>query len=115
MCEELQKLGLAPLFADVYKRCFHLDWSGPSGALVVTNMYYVALAMWNSTDKSVAICEQVIKLGLVGDLFKYLKSPKVQLDNLTESGFKYCVSPMISILHNVVQVCSCFVICRSIH
>ena len=102
--EAIRELGLAPLFAAIYRSCFHVDWTGPSGGLVVFNMYLVAGCMWNSTDRSPALCQQVVDIGLVRDLLNYLNDPKVNPDRLNESGIKFCVRPMLSILHNVVQV-----------
>jgi len=107
--DELRELGLVSLFAAIYKRGFHLDWAEPSGRLFFINMYYTALAMWNATDASAALCQQVVEEGLVGELLNYLSDSKVDPHTLNENGIKLFVRPLLSMLHNVVQVCRCFV------
>ena len=106
--EVLREHGLSSLFADIYKSGFHLDWAEPNGRLFFVNMHYVANAMWNSTDNSAALCQQVVEEGLARDiLLTYLSDPKVSPRTLNENGIMLCVRPLLSILHNVVQVGRC--------
>ena len=106
--EVLREHGLSSLFADIYKSGFHLDWAEPYGRLFFVNMYHVASAMWNATDSLAALCQQVVEEGLARDLLLiYLSDPKVSPRTLNENGIKLCVRPLLSILHNIVQVCRC--------
>ena len=95
---------LISLFTKIYSKCFHLDWSGPDGTDNVTSTYLVAGAMWNATDRSKVLCENVVDTGLSRNLLKYLNDPKVHPDRLNATGIRICVRPLLSILHNVVQV-----------
>ena len=71
--------------------------------------------MFNVSDESAALCQQVVTEGLVVDLLKYLNDPKVDLDNMKKKKhITPIVYSMVSILHNVVQVCFRFIIRRVI-
>ena len=104
--EAAVEFGLVSLFSDTYAKCFRLDWAGPDGKQMLTNMYLVASSVWNATDRSVVACEKVIHTGLSRDVLDYLSDDKVSPDTLTTKGIRTCVLPLISILHNVAQVSS---------
>ncbi|KAI0238582.1 hypothetical protein LSAT2_010689, partial [Lamellibrachia satsuma] len=105
VADAIQEMGIAPLFAAIYKRYFHIDWTESSNRLAVCNMYLVGNNMWNATDASAALCQQVVDMELAKDLLNYLNDPKVDPDRLSESGNEFCHQHMLNILHNVIQKC----------
>ena len=98
------ELGLVGVFADIYRSCFCLDWSGPKGQHILTNLQHMGNSMVNATDRSVVLCTQVVDTGLAGDILKYLNEPKLHADRMSADGVESVVSSLRSILHNVVQV-----------
>ena len=98
------ELGLVGVFADIYRSCFYLDWTGSKGQHILTNLQLMADSMVTATDRSVILCTQVVDTGLAGDILKYLNEPKLHADRMSEDGIERVVSSLLSILHNVVQV-----------
>jgi len=98
------ELGLVGVFADIYRSCFYLDWSGPKGQHILTNLQLMGATMVSATDRSVILCAQVVDTGLAGDILKYLNEPKLHADMMSEDGVESLVSSLLSVLHNVVQV-----------
>ena len=104
MAETLRELGLARVAGAIFKQCFHSDWAASCDRFCFINMYLAAGSLWNGTDKSAAICEDVVDQGLAKDIVKCLDHPKANPERLNDNGVKFCVRPIVSILHNVVQV-----------
>ena len=102
--DAIQELGIAPLFAAIYKRYFHIDWTESSNRLAVGNMYSIGHTMWNATDASAALCQQAVDMGLARDLLNYLDDPKVNPDRLGETYVMNYLQHMLHILHNIIQV-----------
>ena len=99
------ELGLTEIFANIYRECFSVDWSGPDGAHALSNLDMIAHSMQEATDISVELCNKEVDTGLTEDILKYLKDPKVQSDNLRNKAIETLVIRLLSILHHVVQVC----------
>ena len=59
--------------------------------------------IWNLSDKSLAICERVIKAHLPADIIKNLKSEMVRPNLMHEELRRLVVCGFLSILHNVVR------------
>ncbi|KAI0210614.1 hypothetical protein LSAT2_004620, partial [Lamellibrachia satsuma] len=97
---------LISLFADIYAKCFHVDWSGKDGKQNVASMDLVAIALLDGTDKSSALCKQTVDKGLPRVILKYLSDPKTQPDQLKEENIKRLHRHILGILHNVVQKCT---------
>ena len=95
---------LISLFADIYAKCFHVDWSGKDGKQNVASMDLVAIALLDGTDKSSALCKQTVDKRLPRVILKYLSDPKTQPDQLKEENIKRLHRHVLGILHNVVQV-----------
>lgn len=109
------KSDLISLFADIYVKCFPVDWSGPAGRKDAISMYIVAEAMTNATDGSVVVCKQVVDSGLYRNILKYLNDPKLHSDRLNSTDIQTYALPLINILYNVVQVGThlCSILSRS--
>ena len=112
MAETLRELGLARVAGSIFKQCFHSDWAASCDRFCFINMYLAAGSLWNGTDKSAAICEDVVDQGLAKDIVKCLDHPKANPERLNDNGVKFCVRPIVSILHNVVQVRSFILLFR---
>ena len=99
------ELGLATLFAEIFSKCFYVDWSGPDGrSIAFSNMCRVALSMCNATDKSPVLCRQVVDDGLHTNILKYLNDPKLDPARAKNTGIKNCVFSMMCILYNALKV-----------
>ena len=105
--EVLIELGLVPLFSNIYSKCFYLDWTGLDGTpnLILANMRLIASVLLSVTDMSAVACQQVVDDGLSSVILEYLNDEKLSPDTLNARGIQICVHPLLTILHNVVQVC----------
>ena len=95
---------LISLFADIYTKCFHLDWSASDVRQNKTSLDMVGLALNNATDLSVELCKQVVDSGLYRDILKYLNDPKMHPDRINVTGIPTSLHYLTGILYNVVTV-----------
>ena len=101
----LHDKGLAEIFRRVWEFDFPLDFLNPKNKVILTNMKFVMVAMWNSTDRSVALCDQVIHMNLHKDILRYLGDEKMNPEQLGDTRKIYIVKGLLGILHNTVQSC----------
>ena len=101
----LLEKGLVEIFRRIWRCGFELDFLDPKNKLIATNMKYVMVGLWNSTDRSDALCDQVIQLNLHADIFRYLNDEKMNPKELINTSKLYFVKGLLGILHNSVQPC----------
>ena len=98
--------GLVEIFRRIWRRCFALDFLDPNNKRIATNMKYVMVGLWNSSDRSDALCDEVIQLNLHEDIFRYLDDEKLNPKEFNDTSKLYFVKGLLGILHNSVQSCS---------
>ena len=68
--------------------------------------------MCNATNRSSTICEQLVDKSIPRDIFKYLKTEKLDpvqnLKLMDNEDVKVSVINLMCILHNVMKVCRVF-------
>ena len=60
--------------------------------------------MWNSTDKSTALCQQCLDCCVHQDIFRHLDNDK-QAPSLSDQFVEFSVRGVMGILHNIVLKC----------
>ena len=101
----LHDKGIAEMFHRIWEYDFPLDFLNPENTVISTNMRFVMSAMWNSTDRSTALCDQVIQLKLHDEMFRYLRDEKMNPWQLEDKRKLHMVKGLLGILQNTVRSC----------
>ena len=97
---------LAEIFLKVWQCSFPLDFLNLENQHILTNMKFAMIALWNSTDRSSALCERVVQLRVYEDIFRYLSDEKMNPEELDDTRKLYLVKGLLGVLHNTVQSCT---------
>ena len=106
IADYLHSKGLAEIFLKVWQCSFPLDFLNPEKQLILTNMKFVMIALWNSTDRSPVLCERVVQLRVYEDILRYLSDEKINPQQLDDTRKLYLVKGLLGVLHNTVQSCT---------
>ena len=107
-CLKALEAHLPELFQVIYPQCFYAFSVSPTfdKSATMTNMQLIGNALWIGTDKSEVMCQKVLMVGLAADLLTYLDDVRFRSPSqLPAFVVKKCIRPLLSILHNTVQMC----------
>ena len=107
-CLESLEAYLPELFQVIYRQCFYVFSVSPmfNKSVTMTNMQLIGNALWTGTDKSEVMCQKVLTIELAADIFTYLDDVRFHSPSqLPVFVVKKCIRPLLSILHNTVQMC----------
>ena len=104
--EKLVKQGIAHVFLKVWRSVSDIDYLSSECFPAFRNLQTILSIIWNCTDKSVALCEALIRCGVIQQFFSELSTERLKSSELTDENELYLVKAFLGILHNMVRLCS---------
>ena len=99
LCDILVEFNYAVTFGNLWRQLSDTYWSSQEkGEVVSRRVSSLLLLLCNSTDKSVAMCQQCLQHNVCKDFFKHL-------DNYSSQTAPYDMFTMLATLLNVEQYC----------
>ena len=98
-------LGVTTLFQDIWKKLFQLKFESAACRATWRVMKNCLEFLWNCTDSSKVMCEEVLRSELYKYILDVLREPRIVRGNMKNNAVIYTSQGMLGILHNLVQNC----------
>ena len=105
---EAYKQGKAPeLFRRIWKNNFKGNYLTKENRHLFNNMKDILIVLWNGTDMSKPLTDDIVNIKLYEDILLYLSDEKMDSMNLKSPFKKYLIKGLMGITNNVVQMTDC--------
>ena len=102
--DRIVKFGISHVYMRVWKSVSNLDYLDPQHFPAFRNLQTVVSITWNCTDKSVSLCESLVKCGVVQLALNELCMDKLAGSDLKDENVLYLIKAYLGMLHNIVRL-----------
>lgn len=103
--EHIVKCGIAHVFLRMWQSLSSVEYLLPENLQSFKNLQIVLSVIWNCTDKSLQLCESLVRGSVVHSMLSELTGTKLIDADLGDENRVYLTKAYLGILHNIVRLC----------
>lgn len=99
----LASMGVTDLFLTIWNKYFEMDFLNNDNLAMKKVMKSILTVLWNFTDVSSSLCQEVFQSDIPNVILHYLKSDYLHPSKISERAYQKVVLGLMAILFNMLQ------------
>ncbi|ELU04075.1 hypothetical protein CAPTEDRAFT_225602 [Capitella teleta] len=106
VADRIVKCGIGHVYLRVWQSVSSVEYLQKENFPAYKNLQTVLSIVWNCSDKSVGLCDALVRAGVIHLFLSELDSCKLKDSDLSDENKLYLVKAYLGILHNIIRLCS---------